>query len=109
MYDSLTSVAYRWVILIFGMLALPQLLRPVNYTGIAKFVSADLGLDKSMLGAMGSVFFYAYALAQMPWGVSFGPVGQPKSSRACDLFHFRNSFWVRHKRQFTTSFYSGES
>jgi MFS family permease len=23
-----------------------------------------------MLGAMGSVFFYAYALAQMPWGVS---------------------------------------
>jgi sugar phosphate permease len=64
-------MGYRWIILIFGMLAYTtSYFARTNYTGIAKFVSADLGLDKSMLGAMGSVFFYAYALAQMPWGVS---------------------------------------
>jgi len=79
MYDFLTSVAYRWVILIFGMLAYTtSYFARSNYTGIAKFVSADLGLDKSMLGAMGSVFFYAYALAQMPWGVSSDRWGSRK-------------------------------
>jgi sugar phosphate permease len=61
---------YRWVILIFGVLAytVSYFVRG-NYTGIAKFVSADLGLDKGNLGVMGAVFFYSYALAQMPWGV----------------------------------------
>jgi MFS family permease len=41
-----------------------------NYTGIAKFVSADFGLDKGALGLLGSVFLYSYALAQLPWGVA---------------------------------------
>ena len=41
-----------------------------NYTGIAKFVSADFGLDKGDIGLLGSVFLYSYALAQMPWGVA---------------------------------------
>src|SRR5436190_8992566 len=83
MYDSLTSVAYRWVILIFGMLAYTtSYFARSNYTGIAKFVSADLGLDKSMLGAMGSVFFYAYALSQMPWGISSDRWGSRKAVSA---------------------------
>jgi sugar phosphate permease len=41
-----------------------------NYTGIAKFVSADFGLDKGDIGLLGSVFLYSYALAQLPWGVA---------------------------------------
>ena len=41
-----------------------------NYSGIAKFVSADFGLDKGALGLLGSVFLYAYALSQLPWGVA---------------------------------------
>ena len=50
-----------------------------NYTGIAKFVSADLGLDKASLGVMGAVFFYSYALAQMPWGVASDKWGNRKA------------------------------
>src|SRR3989442_3754663 len=41
-----------------------------NYTGIAKFVSADFGLDKGAIGLLGSVFLYSYALSQLPWGVA---------------------------------------
>jgi sugar phosphate permease len=49
-----------------------------NYTGIAKFVSADLGLDKASLGVMGAVFFYSYALGQLPWGVAADRWGSRK-------------------------------
>src|SRR5438132_2762269 len=66
-----TCVAYRWVILIFGMLAYTtSYFARTNYTGIAKFVSADFHLDKGALGLLGSVFLYTYALAQLPWGVA---------------------------------------
>jgi sugar phosphate permease len=41
-----------------------------NYTGIAKFVSADFGLDKGGIGLLGSVFLYSYALSQLPWGIA---------------------------------------
>src|SRR3989442_12152290 len=79
MYDSLTSVAYRWVILIFGMLAYTtSYFARTNYTGIAKFVSADLGLDKASLGVMGSGFLYAYSLGQMPWGFAASRWGSRK-------------------------------
>src|SRR5688572_22787653 len=50
-----------------------------NYTGIAKYVSADLGLDKASLGVMGSVFFFSYALGQMPWGVASDKWGSRKA------------------------------
>src|SRR5262245_20361616 len=50
-----------------------------NYTGIAKFVSADFGLDKGALGLLGSSFLYAYALAQMPWGVASDRWGSRKA------------------------------
>ena len=64
-------MAYRWVILIFGMLAYTtSYFARSNYSGIAKFVSADFGLDKGALGLLGSVFLYAYALSQLPWGVA---------------------------------------
>jgi MFS transporter, OPA family, sugar phosphate sensor protein UhpC len=64
-------MAYRWVVLIFGMLAYTtSYFARTNYTGIAKFISADLNLDKAAIGVMGSAFLYAYALAQMPWGVA---------------------------------------
>ena len=63
------SRRYRWVILGFGILAyaVSQFARQ-NYTGVQKFIAADFGLDKGALGLLGSAFFYAYALAQMPWG-----------------------------------------
>jgi MFS family permease len=77
-------VTYRWVILIFGMLAYTtSYFARTNYTGIAKFVSADLHLDKGALGLMGSVFLYAYALAQLPWGVASDRWGSRKVVGVC--------------------------
>ena len=73
-------VAYRWVILIFGMLAYTtSYFARSNYTGIAKFVTADFGLDKGALGLLGSSFLYAYALAQLPWGVASDRWGSRKA------------------------------
>jgi len=69
-----------------------------NYTGIAKFVSADLHLDKAALGVMGSVFLYAYARAQLPWGVASDRWGSRKAVGVCvfltalTLFGFATSF-----------------
>ena len=77
-------VAYRWVILIFGVLAYTtSYFARSNYTGIAKFVSADLHLDKAALGLMGSVFLYSYALAQLPWGVGSDRWGSRKAVGLC--------------------------
>src|SRR5262245_52441988 len=50
-----------------------------NYAGIAKFVSADFGLDKGALGLLGSAFLYAYALGQLPWGVASDRWGSRKA------------------------------
>src|SRR5262245_16483519 len=62
---------YRWVILVFGILAYAAtLFARQNYSGIQKFIAADLHLDKGALGLLGSFFFYSYALFQMPWGVA---------------------------------------
>jgi MFS family permease len=73
-------MAYRWVILIFGMVAYTtSYFARSNYTGIAKFVSADFGLDKGALGLLGSSFLYAYALAQMPWGIASDRWGSRKA------------------------------
>src|SRR5437879_10656639 len=64
-------MAYRWIILIFAMLAYTtSYFARSNFQGIAKFVSADFGLDKGAIGLLGSVFLYSYALSQLPWGVA---------------------------------------
>ncbi len=65
------AMAYRWVILAFGILAYAtsQFVRQ-NYTGVQKFIAADFHLDKGALGLLGSAFFYSYALFQMPWGIA---------------------------------------
>src|SRR5215470_4019676 len=71
---------YRWVILIVGMLAYTtSFFARTSYTGIAKFIAVDLHLDKSALGLMGSVFFYAYALSQLPWGAGSDRWGSRKA------------------------------
>lgn len=64
-------MAYRWVVLFFSILAYAtsQFSRQ-NYSGVQKFIAQDLSLDKAALGLLGSLFFYAYALCQMPWGVA---------------------------------------
>jgi sugar phosphate permease len=66
-----THLPYRWVILAVGILAYAtsQFARQ-NYAGVQKFIAQDLALDKAALGLLGSVFFYAYALFQMPWGLA---------------------------------------
>ena len=66
-----TGFSYRWVILGFAILAYgtSQFSRQ-NYTGVQKFIAEDLSLDRGTLGLMGSAFFYAYALLQMPWGIA---------------------------------------
>jgi MFS family permease len=77
-------VTYRWIILIFGMLAYTtSYFARTNYTGIAKFVSADFHLDKGALGLMGSVFLYAYALGQLPWGVASDRWGSRRAVGVC--------------------------
>jgi MFS family permease len=73
-------MAYRWVILCFGMLAYTtSYFARSNYTGIAKFVSADFALDKGAIGLLGSVFLYTYALSQMPWGLASDRWGSRKA------------------------------
>ncbi len=63
--------SYRWVILVCGVLAYAtSYLTRWSYTGLASFMSDDLGLDKADLGMLGSAFFYTYAVAQVPWGNS---------------------------------------
>src|SRR2546426_11486883 len=73
-------MAYRWIILVFGMLAYTtSYFARSNYTGIAKFVSADFGLDKGAIGLLGSVFLYSYALSQLPWGIASDRWGSRKA------------------------------
>ena len=69
-------MAYRWIVLISGALAYTtSFFARTSYTGIAKFIAADLHLDKSDLGLMGSAFFYTYALSQFLWGVASDKFG----------------------------------
>ena len=79
-------MAYRWVILIFGILAYStsQFARQ-NYGGIQRFIAADFNLDRAALGLLGSVFFYAYALFQVPWGVASDRFGN-RGTTALGLF-----------------------
>jgi len=68
--------AYRWVILVFGILAYATShFARQNYTGIQRFMQADFELDRGMLGLLGAAFFYAYALCQMPWGIAADKFG----------------------------------
>jgi sugar phosphate permease len=103
MYHSLTFVTYRWIILVFGMLAYTtSYFARTNYTGIAKYVSADFQLDKAAIGVMGSVFLYAYALSQMPWGLASDRWGSRKAisigvfATAVTLWGFANSASYNH-------------
>jgi sugar phosphate permease len=41
-----------------------------NYASITKYLSTDLGMGKPEIGLLGSAFFYAYAIAQIPWGMA---------------------------------------
>jgi sugar phosphate permease len=66
-----SSPAYRWVVLLFGILAYATShFSRQNYTGIQKFIQADFDLDRGALGLLGASFFYAYAVFQMPWGIA---------------------------------------
>ena len=66
-----TSSAYRWVVLLFGILAYgTSHFSRQNYTGIQKFMQADFDLDRGAIGLLGASFFYAYAVFQMPWGIA---------------------------------------
>jgi sugar phosphate permease len=68
--------SYRWVILVFGILAYATShFARQNYTGIQRFMQADFELDRGMLGLLGAAFFYAYALCQMPWGIAADKFG----------------------------------
>jgi MFS family permease len=74
--DELRQSMYRWVILCAGILAYgtSQFSRQ-NFTGVQKYIAADLHLDKGAIGLLASVFFYSYALFQMPWGVASDKFG----------------------------------
>jgi sugar phosphate permease len=62
---------YRWIVLVACMLVYctSQLVR-WNYASITKYLSTDLGMGKPEIGLLGSAFFYAYAIAQIPWGMA---------------------------------------
>ena len=69
-------LTYRWIILGCCVLAYASsYLVRWSYTGLASYISEDLHLDKAALGLMGSVFFYSYALAQVPWGTLTDRIG----------------------------------
>jgi len=69
-------MSYRWAILFFGILAYgtSQFAR-LNFNGIQKYIAADLNLDRGELGVLASVFFWSYALFQMPWGIASDKFG----------------------------------
>lgn len=70
------ALPYRWVILGVGILGYAAtLFARQNYSGVQKFIAADLHLDKAALGLLGSVFFYSYTFFQMPWGVASDKLG----------------------------------
>jgi MFS transporter, OPA family, sugar phosphate sensor protein UhpC len=62
---------YRWIILLACMLVYctSQLVR-WNYASITKYLMEDLNIGKPEIGLLGSAFFYAYAVAQIPWGTA---------------------------------------
>ena len=67
----MTAPAYRWVILLFGILAYATShFSRQNYTGIQRFIQQDFQLDRGAIGLLGASFFYAYAVFQMPWGIA---------------------------------------
>lgn len=75
--------AYRWVILVFGILAYATShFARQNYTGIQRFMQADFDLDRGALGLLGAAFFYAYALCQMPWGIAADKLGSRLAAAA---------------------------
>lgn len=60
---------YRWVVLACGTLAFStSYLVRSSHAGIGKSLQSDLHLNKETFGHLASAFFYAYALAQIPWG-----------------------------------------
>lgn len=71
--------SYRWIILVACMLVYccSQLVR-WNYASITKFLMEDFNIGKPELGILGSAFFYAYALAQVPWGLAVDRFGGRK-------------------------------
>ncbi len=92
---------YRWIVLLCCMFiySTSQLVR-WNYASITKYLSADLNIGKPELGLLGSAFFYAYAIAQMPWGTAtdmFGgrkvmPIGIAFLSIFLGMFAFTTTF-----------------
>ena len=73
------KATYRWIILVACMLVYcsSQLVR-WNYASITKYLMTDLNIGKPELGILGSAFFYAYALAQVPWGLAVDKFGGRK-------------------------------
>ena len=60
---------YRWVILTACCLVYvtSQTVR-WNYASITGYLMTDLHIGKVELGLLGSAFFYAYSVGQVPWG-----------------------------------------
>ncbi|MFC6259717.1 MFS transporter [Levilactobacillus fujinensis] len=67
---------YRWVILLVCMLiyCTAELIR-WNYTGISGHLMTAWHINQADLGILGSVFFYAYAIGQVPWGIATDKFG----------------------------------
>jgi sugar phosphate permease len=62
---------YRWIVLAACTLVYctSQLVR-WNYASITKYLMTDLHLGMPEIGVMGSAFFYAYSVSQIPWGLA---------------------------------------
>jgi len=73
-------MSYRWIILVISMLGFAASTLARNYiSGVAVFIASDLHVDKGGIGLMASAFFYAYALAQLPWGIASDRWGSRKT------------------------------
>ncbi len=62
---------YRWIVLAACTLVYctSQLVR-WNYASITKYLMSDLHIGMPEIGLMGSAFFYAYSISQIPWGTA---------------------------------------
>lgn len=79
MFNIQNKAWYRWVILCACCLVYvtSQTVR-WNYASITGYLMTDLHIGKVELGLLGSAFFYAYSVAQIPWGWAHDKFGARK-------------------------------
>jgi sugar phosphate permease len=78
-------LSYRWII--FGVLGFGYIIvyfHRVSMSVVAADIAAEFKITGSMMGLLGSLYFYCYAVMQFPAGLLSDSVG-PRKTVACSL------------------------